>query len=296
MTAARKTPADPRTGAPGRPLLGAHCSVAGGLEQAFERGEELGCEAIQIFVSNPNQWRGRSLDDDRVERFRSARERSPIGPVAAHAAYLINLGATDRTVLGRSRKALAEELGRCARLGVDGLVLHPGSHMETSEEEGIERVAAALDRVLADAPEGPLLLLENTAGQGSNLGWKLEQLAAIRDRVEHRDRIGYCLDTCHAFAAGYPLHEEAGYDEFWAQVDDRLGLDRVRLVHLNDSARPLGSRRDRHAHVGAGEIGTSAFARLVQDVRLAGVGMVLETETGKDREGHRRDLELLRSL
>lgn len=279
-----------------RPLVGAHVSVAGGLERAFARAGELGCEAIQIFVTNPNQWRGRALDEAEVERFRAARAASGIGPVAAHASYLINLASTDRRVLTRSKKALAEELLRCARLGVDSLVLHPGSHLDGSEEEGIERAAAALDEVLAEAPEGPQLLLENTAGQGSALGWRLEQLAAIRGRLDHARRVGFCLDTCHAFAAGYPLHEEDGYEEFLAAVADRLGLSRVRLVHLNDSARPFGSRRDRHASIGAGEIGTALFARLVHEPRLAGVGMVIETETGPDREGHRRDLELLRSL
>ena len=284
-----------------RPLLGAHVSVAGGLERAFERAGDLGCEAIQVFVSNPNQWRGREIGEEEAERFRAARAASRVGPVAAHASYLINLAATDRMVLVRSKKALAAELARCARLGVDSLVLHPGSHRGTSEEHGIDRVAAALGKVLAGAPEGPRLLLENTAGQGSSLGWRLEQLAAIRARLdgagsEGASRVGFCLDTCHAFAAGYPVHEEDGYREFLAEADELLGLDRVRLIHLNDSARPFGSRRDRHAHIGDGEIGTRLFARLVHERRLAGVGMVIETETGPGREGHRRDLETLRSL
>ncbi len=282
------------------PLLGAHVSTAGGLEKAFERGADLGCEAIQIFVSNPNQWRHRALTDDEVERFRAARAASPIGPVAAHASYLINLGATDGGILAMSERALAGELERCARLGVDALVLHPGSHLGTSEEEGIERAAAALGRVLAGAPEGPHLLLENTAGQGSALGFRLEQLEAIRGRLASSGpggagRVGFCLDTCHAFAAGYPLHEEAGYEAFVAEADRRLGLERVRLLHLNDSAKPFGSRRDRHAHIGEGGIGTGCFARLVADRRFAGVGMVIETETGPDLEGHRKDLATLRS-
>jgi deoxyribonuclease-4 len=286
---------------PRRPLLGAHVSVAGGLEKAFERATELGCEAIQIFVSNPNQWRPRALTGDEVERFRAARVASSIGPVVAHASYLINLGATDDGILAMSEQALGGELERCARLGVDALVLHPGSHRGTSEEEGIERAAGALDRVLAGAPEGPLLLLENTAGQGSALGFRLEQLAAIRSRLDSSGpggaaRVGFCLDTCHAFAAGYPIHEAAGYEAFVEEADRRLGLERVHLFHLNDSVKPFGSRRDRHAHIGEGEIGAGCFARLVADRRFVGVGMVIETETGPDREGHRRDLATLRSL
>lgn len=279
-----------------RPLLGAHVSVAGGLHRAFDRARDLGCEAIQVFVTNPNQWRRRKLADGEAERFREARAASEVGPVTAHSSYLINLGATDRKVLAMSRRGLAAELELCARLGIDALVLHPGSHMDTSEERGIERVARALDRVLAEAPEGPLVLLENTAGQGSSLGGKLENLAAIRGRLDRPARIGYCLDTCHAFAAGYPIHRPRGYRDFLAEADRRLGLARVRLLHLNDSVRPFASRRDRHAHIGEGEIGTPLFGRLVREKRFAGIGMVVETETGPDLEGHRRDLETLHSL
>jgi deoxyribonuclease-4 len=183
---------------------------------------------------------------------------------------------------------------------VDGLVLHPGSHLGAGEENGIERVAAEIDRALALVPEerpgGVRVLLENTAGQGSNLGWRLDHLAAIRSRLAAPERVAVCLDTCHAFAAGYPVHEAAGYEEFVAEADAVLGLGLVAAIHLNDSVKPFGSRRDRHAHIGEGEIGTDLFARLLHDRRFARVPMVLETEPGPDSEGHRRDLELLRSL
>jgi len=282
---------------PELPPLGAHVSVAGGIARAVPRGEELGCTAIQVFVKNANRWQGKPIPPQDAEGFRRAREASAIGPAVAHASYLINLAATDETVLGRSLAALADELERCAQVGLDGLVLHPGAHLGAGEEAGIERVAAALDTVLAAAPaDGVRLLLENTAGQGTCLGWRLEHLAAIRGRVARPERVGVCIDTCHAFAAGYPVHEPAGYEEFVAELDEVVGLDLVGCVHLNDSLRPFGSRRDRHEHIGEGEIGTGCFARLLHDERLRHVPMVLETEPGDDREGHRRDLAVLRSL
>lgn len=290
-------PGGPAAGetAPGPPL-GAHVSVAGGLSRAIPRAEDLGCTAIQIFVKNANRWKAKPLDPEEAESFRAARAASAVGPVVAHASYLINLGATDEAVLERSEAALADELRRCALAGVDGLVLHPGAHLGTGEEAGIERVVAALDRVLAEVPPGVELLLENTAGQGTVLGYRLEQLAAIRAGSGHAERLGVCLDTCHAFAAGYPVHEEAGYEEFWQRVEEVLGLATVRCLHLNDSLRPFDSRKDRHAHIGEGEIGVGCFERLLHDERLRAVPMVIETETGDNREGHRRDLLLLRSL
>lgn len=287
---------------PSGPLIGAHVSVAGGLANAFPRAANLGLEAIQIFVKNANRWSAKPLADEVADEFRAAREEAESGsgralPVAAHASYLINLAADEGQVLERSRGALVDELSRCARLGVDGLVLHPGSHLGAGVDEGVERVAHEVDRALSAAPEGPLLLLENTAGQGTNLGFELEQLAAIRDRVEAADRVGYCLDTCHAFAAGYEVHEEDGYADFVGRVESLLGLDRVRLLHCNDSAKPLASRRDRHAHLGEGEMGGGGFARWVNDERFAGVGLVLETESGgTEGEGYRDDLKLLRRL
>jgi deoxyribonuclease-4 len=285
---------------PPLPPLGAHVSVAGGVANAIPRGEALGCTAVQIFVKNANRWQGPPIAAADAAAFREARSASPVGPVLAHASYLINLAAADPAILDRSRAALIDEHERCAQVGVDGLVLHPGSHLGAGEENGIERVAAEIDRALALVPEerpgGVRVLLENTAGQGSNLGWRLDHLAAIRSRLAAPERVAVCLDTCHAFAAGYPVHEAAGYEEFVAEADAVLGLGLVAAIHLNDSVKPFGSRRDRHAHIGEGEIGTDLFARLLHDRRFARVPMVLETEPGPDSEGHRRDLELLRSL
>lgn len=278
------------------PPLGAHISVAGGLATAFDRAADLGCDAMQIFVKNASQWRGKEMVDEEIAAFQEAHAGSPVGgSLLAHGSYLINLAATDPKILEKSLDALADELVRCSRLGVTGLVLHPGAHLGAGEEAGVDKVAASLDAVLGDLPDvSTRVLLENTAGQGSCLGWRLEQLAAIRARVAEPGRIGFCLDTCHAFAAGYAVHEDlAG---FLDEVDERLGLDAVGCFHLNDSVRPFGSRRDRHAHIGEGEIGLDLFKRMLTEPRLQTIPMVLETEPGDDMKGHRRDLNTLRGL
>ena len=257
----------------------------------------MGCEALQIFVKNASQWRGRALSEDEAEAFREAHDASPVGPLVAHASYLINLAATDPKILAASRAALADELARCARLGVAGLVVHPGAHLGAGEEAGIERIAESLDAVLeADAGGPTLVLLENTAGQGTVLGYRNAQLAAIRAAVARPERLGFCLDTCHAFAAGYAVHEPAGYDEWTAEAGELLSWERVGALHLNDSKQPFGSRKDRHENVGQGEIGPDAFARLLHDERTAGKPLIVETPLGDDEQGHRRDLDFLRSL
>jgi len=279
------------------PRIGAHVSTAGGLATAFGRGAAIGCEALQIFVKSPNQWRAKPLAAPDSDRFRAAHAAGGSPPVVAHAAYLINLAASDERILELSRGALADELERCARLGVEGLVVHPGAHLGAGEAAGVERIAASLDAVLAATPDGgPRLLLELTAGQGTVLGHTLEQLRAIRDRTAARQRVGFCLDTCHAYASGYELGTEAAVEEFLARADEVLSLELVACVHLNDSAGERGSRRDRHANLGEGRIGLSGFARWLSEPRLAGAPMILETPLGDDERGHARDLERLREL
>jgi deoxyribonuclease-4 len=217
----------------------------------------------------------------------------------AHASYLINLAAADPGLLALSRQALSDELERCGRLGVAGLVLHPGAHLGAGEEVGLDRAAAALDQVLAALPGlRTRVLIENTAGQGSCLGHRLEHLAGLRQRLPaaRRRRVGFCIDTCHAFAAGYPIADRAGWRDFLAEVTDRLGLAALGCIHANDSLRPCGSRRDRHAHIGSGLLGLETFARLLAEPALAEVPMIVETDPGKDMAGHARDLEVLRSL
>jgi deoxyribonuclease-4 len=279
---------------PIHPLLGAHVSVAGGLPTALERGVELGCDALQIFVKNNSRWRGRELTDDEARRFAAAREAAGIGPVFAHASYLLNLASPDATTHRRSLAALGDELDRCDRLALDGLVVHPGAHVGAGEDAGLDRVRASIDCVLARYPGPTPLLLELTAGQGTVLGHRLEHLAALRTATDSRRSIGVCIDTCHAFAAGYPIHTRRGYESFCRQIAATVGTDAVGCFHLNDSTGDLGSRRDRHANLGRGAIGLPTFRRLVADSTWQAVPMILETPRGDDGSGHRRDLARLR--
>mgnify|MGYP001822143505 CR=1 FL=1 len=277
-----------------RPRLGAHVSVAGGLHRAFERASTLRCEAIQIFVKNANRWQQRPLRTHEIDAFRRARDESSVGPVLAHASYLINVASPAPALRRRSATALGDELDRCALLGVDALVLHPGAHLGDGPDRAIRRVGDTLAGVLERHGDGVELLLENTAGQGTLLGARPEELEALLAAVGAGERLGLCLDTCHAFAAGWPIHREA----LWRSL--RRGLagtplySALRAIHLNDSKTPFDSRKDRHANVGRGEIGTRAFGRLVRDPCLAHLPMILETPMGDDMVGYRRDLRILR--
>ena len=272
-------------------------SIAGGFVRAVERGVDLGCTAIQIFVKNASQWRARPLGAAEAAAFRSAHRASGIGPLVAHSTYLINLAARHPAVRERSRALTGVELDRCAALGAGALIVHPGAHLGAGEERGLERVARSLDRVLAGRERQPVrLLLELTAGQGSLLGYRLEQLRRIIEMTDHPRKLGVCVDTCHAFAAGYALHTPDGYRAFWDELDAGLGRERLGAIHLNDSRAGLGSRRDRHANIGQGAIGLDTFARLLHDPALAAVPKIIETPSDDDFSGHRRDLEELRKL
>ena len=276
--------------------LGAHVSAAGGAWRAFGRAAELNCDAMQIFVKNANRWTAKPLAAKDIERFHEARSEHPL-PVIAHASYLINVCSTSEATAEKSVVALTDELLRCTKLGVDGLVLHPGAHLGAGTEQGLATVAAALRGIFDAEPEiTTRLLLENTAGQGTVLGQTPAELASVIDQVERPERLGVCLDTCHAFAAGYDLRSEDGYEAFLAEVEDALGLDAVRAWHLNDSEFELGENKDRHANIGEGYLGVDAFARLVHDERFDGTPMILETPLGEDDQGHARDLAVLREL
>ncbi len=277
-------------------LPGAHVSVAGGAEKAVARAVDLGCDAFQIFVKSPNRWSGAARPAEETRTFREERENAGV-PVVAHAGYLVNLASSKPEVARKSRAALLDELQRCDALGVPGLVLHPGAPQDDGRDVGIERVAEGLDAVLDQLGHDRVkVLLENTAGQGSTLGVSIAELQAIRSRAEHAAELGICLDTCHAFAAGYDLTNAEGYERLVSELAEGPGLAALACWHLNDSKFPLGERRDRHANIGDGEIGLEPFARLLNDERFARLPMILETPLGDDDQGHARDLATLRSL
>ena len=280
-------------------------SIAGGLPRAVERARAAGCDTLQIFTKSSGQWRARPLPDAEIAEFHRLSEKLDVRPVIAHASYLINLAAPAETLRRRSGAALGEELDRAEALGLLGVVLHPGSYTTTTTEEGLARIAAGIARVLADRPDQrTLLLLEHTAGQGTNLGHTFEQLETILNDVERSGpttRIGVCLDTCHLLAAGYDLSSDTGYVETMHQLETCVGLDRLRALHLNDSKTPLGSRVDRHTHIGSGHVGLSAFQRILTDPRLKHLPMVLETPKARsvrtaEIEPDAMDLENLRTL
>jgi deoxyribonuclease-4 len=276
-------------------LLGAHISTAGGLDTAFERGDALDCTAIQIFTSSPRQWRGRDLTDDQAIAFREAWAGSGCQVCVAHDIYLTRLGTRNPEILAKSRAAFSGELETCQRLGLHGLVMHPVGDADVDEDAVLDRVAESLNVIFAEVPdEGTPVLLETTAGQGANVGYRFEQLARIIEGVEDSLRLGICLDTCHVFAAGYDLSTAEGYEETIESFEASLGLDRLQIIHLNDSVKPCGSRVDRHAHIGQGEIGEAGFARIQRDARLKVVPRIIETPKKDDWD--ERNLALLRRL
>jgi deoxyribonuclease-4 len=276
-------------------LIGAHMSIAGGLHLAFARGEETGCAAIQVFTKNASQWRGKSISPAEADAFRQAWQESSIGPVIAHDSYLINLAAPDEAMWRKSIAAFVDEMERCAALGIPELVMHPGAHLGAGEEAGLQRLAATFREIFAAAPAGVSVLLENTAGQGTCLGYRFEHLAAVIEQVPE-GRFGVCFDTCHAWAAGYDLATAAGYAEVISEFDRVIGLARLRAFHVNDCKKGLGCRVDRHEHIGQGNIGEAGFAALMQDPRFAGIPKILETPKGEDAELDRMNLALLRRL
>ena len=275
--------------------LGAHVSTAGGVGNAPGNAEAIGAECMQIFTRNQNRWDSKPISPDEAERYRREVARTDAGPVLAHDSYLINLATEDAEKLSKSTAAFVDELARAALLGLDGLVMHPGSHLGAGVDAGVRRFAASLDRCLEEAGDGAVdVLLETTAGQGTNLGSELAELRDIIAASRHEERRGVCLDSCHLFAAGQDLSTEGGYEALVQELDGTVGLDRVRAWHLNDSKKPLGSRRDRHAQIGDGEIGLEAFGRIVRDQRWAGLAACLETPGGPER--WTVEIELLRGL
>lgn len=268
-------------------------SIAGGLPRAVDRAVASKCQALQIFTKSAGQWRARPLPDEEIALFRQKIAASGIAPVVAHNSYLINLATAQPELRAQSMAALGEELDRAEALGLAGLVMHPGSYTSGTEADGLRLIAEALDRILDERPDAhTMILLEGTAGQGTNLGHRFEHLAEIIERLGGTRRVGVCLDTCHLLAAGYDICSPEGYAGTFQAFDRIVGLDRIRAFHLNDSKKPCGSRVDRHEHIGKGCLGLEPFRMLLNDSRFMDHPMLLETpklETAASKRRSDRD-------
>lgn len=280
-------------------ILGAHQSIIGGFDKAVERAHRSGCDCLQLFTKNNNQWAAKDITPAAAKRFRDALNSLGLEHPLAHDSYLINLASPDVKLWQRSVDAFTVELERAETLGIPFVVTHPGAFTSSDEETGIENIVRALDEI--DNRTSRLnvrCLLETTAGQGTSLGWRFEQLASILDGVKTPDRIGFCLDTCHVFAAGYPLSPKKQYRATMDEFDRLLGLERIKAFHLNDSLRDRGSRIDRHEHIGRGRLGIEPFRLLLDDKRFRDVPMYLETPKGRegDEDWDVINLKTLRSL
>ncbi len=277
-------------------MLGAHMSISGGVFNAPINGLEATCEVIQIFSKSNNQWKAKPLTDEDVQKFLEAQKSTGVKVACVHDSYLINLASPKDDLYKKSCDAFAEEMKRCDILGVENLVMHPGSHVGEGEEYGLKRVAEAFNSIIDSTPDSKVTIcIETTAGQGTNLGYTFEHIAQIIDMVEAKDRFGVCMDTCHIFAAGYPISTEKEYKATIKKFNDIVGLDRLRIMHINDSKKEAGSRVDRHEHIGQGFIGLEPFGFFVNDRRLKKVPMILETPKKSAAEDI-ENLNVLRSL
>lgn len=274
--------------------IGVHLSIAGGMYRAIEHARELKVSALQIFLKNTNQWHGKPYAPDDIRKFLEAKAGAPELTVFAHSGYLINLAGTGDTYK-KSIQALLDELHRAELLNIEYLVLHPGNHGNRGVQEGIDRIADSLNLIFKHHPVTKILL-ENTAGQGTSIGHTFEELRAIIDRLSHENMVGICLDTCHTFAAGYDISRKRNYDTVISELDEIIGVDRIKLIHMNDSQRECGCRVDRHEHIGKGLIGTAGFRLLVNDARLKNIPIVLETPKSDDDSADRANLKKIRSL
>lgn len=281
------------------PILGSHTSAAGGLYKAVERAARAGCDCVQVFTKNNNQWRAKPITDAETALFKNALAELKITHPLSHASYLINLASPNEELRKKSVDGMVIELQRAEQFGIPYVVVHPGSFTTSDEATGMATIVRSLDEVYESIDGLAVeLLLENTAGQGSNLGWQFEQLQAMIDGTCYSERIGVCIDTCHAFSAGYPLASRDEYEHTFELLDRTVGLQKIKAFHLNDSKQPFAARKDRHEHIGRGEMGLEPFRNLLNDTRFAEVPMYLETEKG-DEDGRDLDeinLETLRSL
>ncbi len=279
-------------------LLGAHMSVAGGLNTAFERADRVGCNALQIFTKNSNQWNDPALTSDDFSKYREAKNKSKVEVVVSHDSYLINLCGATQLLLDKSRAAFIKEIQRCSTLGIRYVIFHPGAHTVMDRGEAVKLVAESLNHAHASTKGLDVVtLIETTAGQGTTVGSSFEEIAEMISLVKDKKRIGVCMDTCHIFAAGYDIRTRDAYELTMSRFDGTIGLEQLQAIHLNDAKKPLGSRVDRHEHIGKGQIGKDGFRFVMRDERLSSVPKILETAKGDD--GYSMDivnLKLLRSL
>jgi deoxyribonuclease-4 len=276
---------------------GAHMSIAGGIHLAPERGVEVGCGVIQVFTQNSNQWRGKPVSDSNASLFREKWRESGLHEIVSHDIYLVNLASAPGEIREKSLVAFREEMERCSRLGINRIVMHPGAHLGDGEEVGIHRICEAFDNLFETVPEyNGKVLLEATAGQGSNVGYRFEHLRAIIDGSAFPDRFAVCYDTCHTFAAGYDITTPESYKKTFDEFDRIIGLDRLLCFHVNDSKKGLNSRVDRHEHIGHGAMGLEGFRLLVNDLRFAKIPKILETPKGENNDMDAINLKTLRDL
>src|SRR2546421_2983608 len=274
-------------------LIGAHMPTAGGIDKSLRNGRDIGCSAVQVFTCSPRQWKHPALDPEVVARFRQAREEAGIAFTVAHDSYLINLCAPDGAVLERSCGAFRDELERAEALGIPWVVTHMGAHLNSGEEPAIKLLCESITQILRET-EGMAVgvALETTAGQGSCLGHRFEHIAQVVDGCASHPRLGVCLDTCHIFVAGYDIRDEESYDRTFDSFGSIIGFDKLKVIHANDAKKPLGSRVDRHEHLGEGEIGIEAFRRLVNDKRMLHIPVIVETPEAETM--HAANVEKLR--
>ncbi len=279
-------------------LLGAHFSILKGLHDAVYTAKSYDCNALQLFTKNASTWKERDLSKEEIDLFEKSKNETGIKLIASHTSYLINLASPEKKKHFMSCKALKKELLRSSGLGIPYVVLHPGSHMGSGEKEGISRIADSINVIFTETEDiQTCLLLETTAGQGSSIGYKFEQLASILGRVDNKNRVGVCLDTCHIFAAGYDIRTEDSYNKTFDIFESIVGLKNLYLIHLNDSKKSFASRVDRHEHIGEGLIGTKPFEYFMRDERLSRIAKIIETpkeKDGKDRD--KTNLNMLRSM
>jgi deoxyribonuclease-4 len=262
-------------------LLGAHFSIGGGLHKALITASQYGCPAVQVFTKNAHTWKERSLTEEEIARFKWAKEAYGIQFVCSHGGYLINLASPDPETRRRSAEALAQERIRSSQLGIPWVIIHPGAHMGAGIKKGLRRIAESINLVFEKTPRAASrLLLETTAGQGTSLGHTFEQMAAVSELVVPQQQIGWCLDTCHVFAAGYDLRTKKAYKQTMATFEKTLGLGRLQVIHVNDAKKGLGSRVDRHEHIGEGAMGIDPFRWIMNDARLRDIPKILETPKG----------------